>query len=207
MRRTIAYIDGFNLYFGLKSKGWRKYYWLNIQLLIQNLLKSDQRLILTKYFTSLISSPRHDQNKSRRQLTYLEALQTLPDFEIIYGHYLIKRQSCNSCRANWTSHEEKMTDVNIAVELLTDAFQDKFDTAFLISGDSDLSSPIERVRELFPQKRIVIAFPPERESAHLKKLTNAYFTIGRRNIAKSLFPEEIKKKDGFVLKRPKQWQQ
>lgn len=25
--RVIAYIDGFNLYFGLKSKGWKRYYW------------------------------------------------------------------------------------------------------------------------------------------------------------------------------------
>ena len=26
--RVIAYIDGFNLYFGLKAKGWRQFYWL-----------------------------------------------------------------------------------------------------------------------------------------------------------------------------------
>ncbi len=25
--RVISYIDGFNLYFGLKSKGWKKYYY------------------------------------------------------------------------------------------------------------------------------------------------------------------------------------
>jgi len=206
MQRTIAYIDGFNLHFGLKSKGWRKYYWLNIHLLIQNLLKQTQLLIQTKYFTSLISSPRRNPDKGKRQLTYLEALQTQSSFEIIYGHYLIKPQNCNRCQARWTSHEEKMTDVNIAVELLSDAFQDKFDTALLISADSDLSSPIERVSTLFPRKRIVIAFPPGRESAHLKKLASAYFTIGRRNIAKSQFPDKIKKNDGFVLKRPIQWQ-
>ncbi len=29
MDRVIVYIDGFNLYFGLKSKGWRRYFWLN----------------------------------------------------------------------------------------------------------------------------------------------------------------------------------
>ena len=55
MERVIAYIDGFNLYYGLKSSGWRRYYWLNIQRLVQNLLKPNQRLILTKYFTSRIS--------------------------------------------------------------------------------------------------------------------------------------------------------
>ncbi|MBP7766428.1 MAG: hypothetical protein KA113_14680, partial [Syntrophaceae bacterium] len=40
--RVIAYIDGFNLYFGLKSKGWRRYYWLNLQALMRNLIKPYQ---------------------------------------------------------------------------------------------------------------------------------------------------------------------
>jgi hypothetical protein len=32
-QRVIAYIDGFNLYYGLKDKGWRRYYWLNLNSL------------------------------------------------------------------------------------------------------------------------------------------------------------------------------
>jgi hypothetical protein len=43
-----------------------------------------------------------------------------------------------------TTHHEKMTDVNIAVELLTDAFQDSFDVALLISADGDLWSDQSR---------------------------------------------------------------
>ena len=30
LERLAFYIDGFNLYFGLKDKGWRKYYLLNL---------------------------------------------------------------------------------------------------------------------------------------------------------------------------------
>ena len=33
----------------------------------------------------------------------------------------------------YTTQEEKKTDVNIAINLLEDAYQDKFDTAILIS--------------------------------------------------------------------------
>jgi hypothetical protein len=55
-----------------------------------------------------------------------------------------------------------MTDVNIAVELLGDAYQDKFDTALLISADSDLTTPIEKVHLLFPKKRVISVFPPNR---------------------------------------------
>jgi len=36
--RAIAYIDGFNLYYGLKEKHWRYYYWVDLKLLCQNLL-------------------------------------------------------------------------------------------------------------------------------------------------------------------------
>ncbi len=30
--RIITYIDGFNLYFGLREKGWRCFDWLNLKL-------------------------------------------------------------------------------------------------------------------------------------------------------------------------------
>lgn len=205
MQRIIAYIDGFNLYFGLKSKGWQRYYWLNIQLLVQNLLKVDQQLVMTKYFTSHVIPPPKDQGKTKRQITYLEALQTLDNFQIIYGHYLRKLQTCLNCHKSWVNNEEKMTDVNIAVELITDAFHNNFDTALLVSGDSDLTSPLKKVRDVFPKKRVVIAFPPNRESSYLKKFASASFIIGRRNIAKSQFPDKVIKKVGFVLERPINW--
>lgn len=83
MSRVTAYIDGFNLYFGLRAKGWRQYYWLNVQLLALNLLKPDQRLLFTKYFTSRIKDP---PDKQRRQSTFIEALETLNDFRIFMAN-------------------------------------------------------------------------------------------------------------------------
>jgi len=38
MQRVIAYVDGYNLYHGLREKGWKWFYWLNIQAMVQNLL-------------------------------------------------------------------------------------------------------------------------------------------------------------------------
>ena len=52
-----------------------------------------------------------------------------------------------------------MTDVNIATQILIDAYQDNFDMAMLISGDSDLVPPIKAVHELFPKKRVFVTFP------------------------------------------------
>lgn len=205
MERVIVYIDGFNLYFGMKEKRWRRYYWLNVHLLAKNLLKPYQKLIETKYFTSRVSSMPNDPGKAKRQGEYLEALSTVPMCKIFYGHYLGKEIHCNKCGNFWTTHEEKMTDVNISVELMTDVYQDKFDTAFLISGDSDLVGPIKAVRRLFPLKKVVVGFPPCRHSAQLKKVANAIFVISRKKISESILPDQVIKPDGYILRRPDRW--
>ncbi len=132
MNRLIAYVDGFNLYFGLRSRRWRRYYWLDLNRLVQNLLRPDQVLVETKYFTSRISAPVADPQKARQQVAYLEALQTLPGVRIFFGHYLENPICCRRCGATWMSHDEKMTDVNLATELLTDAFDDRFDRRRLL---------------------------------------------------------------------------
>jgi uncharacterized LabA/DUF88 family protein len=202
MERVIAYVDGFNLYFGLKSKGWRRYYWLNIQVLAQNLLKPNQKLLLTKYFTARIAGP---PDKEKRQSTYIEALETLTRFQIFYGKYQLNPRQCSQCGFQDEVPNEKMTDVNIAVEILKDAYQDEFDIALLISADSDLVPPVKAVRELFSSKRVVVASPPGRYSASLANSASNSFVISRRNIAKSLLPEEIEKADGYILRCPPLW--
>ena len=205
MERVIAYVDGFNLYFGLKSKGWQRYYWLDIPRLVGNLLRPNQQLVETKYFTSRVSASASDRDKPKRQNTYLEALQTRPNLSIFFGHYLQQPFTCNRCGATWQKYAEKMTDVNIATELLTDAFQDRFDTAMLISGDSDLTAPIRTVRRVFPEKRVVVAFPPDRQSVELAKAASTSFHIGRAKIADSQLPDQVVKPDGYVLQRPAKW--
>ena len=201
----MVYIDGFNLYFGLRSKGWRRYYWADLRRLAENLLRSEQRLVAVRYFSARISARPGNPNKRKRQATYLEALETLPDFHIHFGHYLAKPQRCNACGATWDTHEEKMTDVNIAVELLGDAQDDAFDMAMILSGDSDLATAVQAVRRRYPAKRVVIAFPPARDSAQLRKVASGWFRIGRKTLKDSQFPDRVAKTDGFVLKRPEEW--
>lgn len=203
--RVIAYVDGFNLYFGMKEKGWKRYYWLNIKTLVQNLLKSDQRLIRVKYFTSRVSSTRMDPQKHKRQNTYLEALMTVKKMEIHYGHYLDNPITCFRCGNRWIDHDEKMTDVNIATHLMLDAFDNKYDTSLLISGDSDLCGTVNAIKHRFKRKRIIVAFPPARYSEALANVANASLTIGRKKIADSQFSKDVSKADGFVLTRPTSW--
>jgi uncharacterized LabA/DUF88 family protein len=202
MQRVAVYVDGFNLYFGLKEARWRRYYWLDVHALALRLLKADQTLSSVRYYTTRISGP---PDKRDRQADYLDALATLPMLRIAYGHYLTKKRRCSSCGATNEVPEEKMTDVNIAVDMLTDAFADRFDTAIVISADSDLSPPIEAIRQRWPQKRVVVAFPPRRASKRLKSEASAWFPLGRKVIADSQFPDQVVRADGFVIRRPPRW--
>ena len=50
--RVVAYIDGFNLYFGLKADRGRKDLWLDLESLIERLLRSGQELRQVWYVSS-----------------------------------------------------------------------------------------------------------------------------------------------------------
>lgn len=201
----MAYIDGFNLYFGLRDRRLKAYYWLDLVALVQSLLKPGQQLEAVHYFTARIRATPGNSNDAKRQSTYLDALLTRNLLHIHYGHYLYKSRRCFRCGSEWEAHEEKMTDVNIATRMIVDAYEDRFDTALLVSADSDLVTPVHEIRRRFPSKRIVAAMPPDRASKNLRKAVDASFQIGEANIRQSQLPERIEATSGFVLERPATW--
>ncbi len=157
------------------------------------------------YFTDRIRDGGGHSQDARRQNTWLDALATFSELTTHFGHYLAKPQKCHQCGATWTKYEEKMTDVNIAAQLLTDGYDDRFDTAIIVSGDSDLTTPVKLVRQRFPRKRVRITFPPNRRSDQLKKAANATFVIGQDKLRKNLMPDAITTPSGYVLHRPNEW--
>jgi len=199
--RVIVYIDGFNLYFGIKEAGYEQCKWLDLHLLASNLLQPNQELIEVKYFTSRVGN---NPDKQKRQSTYIDALET-KNVQIYYGHYQSGSIECKRCGNKWPTYNEKMTDVNIATQLLIDAYQDKFDMAMLISGDSDLVPPIKAIHTLFVQKKVCVAFPPKRHNSSVALNAKGSIMIGRKKLVDSQLPEEITKKDGFILRKPSGW--
>ena len=199
--RVIVYVDGFNLYFGILESGFLNCKWLNISKLVNNLLQINQKLITIKYFTSRVSN---NPEKQKRQTTYIEALESV-GIKIYYGHYQSDATECRHCGNIWPTFHEKMTDVNIATQMMIDAYQDRYDMAMLISGDSDLVPPIKAIHELFKHKRVFVAFPPKRHNASVALVAKGSMMIGRKKLIDSLFDKEVPKKDGFILKKPKEW--
>ena len=205
MQRVAVYIDGLNLYYGIRSKNWRRYHWLNLWRLSENLLRPDQELTLVKYFTAKLSHNEENPEQRENQDVYLQALATLPNLSIQYGYHIPITRVCKQCGATLQTHEEKMTDVNIATELLGDAHSDEFDVAILISADSDLSGPITAIKRKYPDKLIVVAFPPGRMSNKLRQVSHASFTIWRGKIAASQFPDTVINPGGYPVHKPAQW--
>jgi uncharacterized LabA/DUF88 family protein len=199
--RVIAYIDGFNLYFGMKEANFRYYKWLNVKQLVESLLYPNQILAGIKYFTSRVNN---NPDKQKRQSTYIDALESV-GVEIFYGKYQNNTIECNRCGNTWVIDKEKMTDVNIASLLIIDAFNDDYDCAMLISGDSDLIPPVREIHNRFKDKKVFIAFPPKRHNNSMALVAKGSLIIGRKKLADAQFPEEVMSKTGYNLKIPETW--
>jgi uncharacterized LabA/DUF88 family protein len=202
MERVISYIDGFNLYHGVRAMKLSKYKWLDVQALSKSLIVDKQILVHTKYFTARISDP---PDKVERQSTYLDALGSLDDLTIIEGQYEKRDITCPICYACYPNSKEKRTDVNIAVQMVFDGLADLYDVALLISGDSDLVPAVLGIQANMPGKRVVVACPPNRYSNELKQVANVTFGIYERRIKKSMLPDVIRGAKNYPLRRPATW--
>lgn len=85
MERVIGYIDGFNLYHGLKDAYRSRYLWLDLEAMCRSVLQPDQALVGVKYFTARVRRPADTQ---ARQSLYIDALTTASTVQPI-GHALI----------------------------------------------------------------------------------------------------------------------
>jgi uncharacterized LabA/DUF88 family protein len=89
--------------------------------------------------------------------------------------------------------------------LVEDAATQAFDTALVVSADSDLCPAVRAVRRLHPAAKVVAAFPPARRSDDLRREVDASFTIARTKLARSLLPDVVLGPDGASFPRPSSW--
>src|SRR5436853_496574 len=81
------------------------------------------------------------------------------------GHFKQKHRRCHKCGARSIAHEEKETDVNIALHLLNHAYKNSFDCALPISNDSDLAPAVRMLKTEFPSKWVRILTPPNKRTS------------------------------------------
>jgi uncharacterized LabA/DUF88 family protein len=198
----VVYIDGFNLYFGIRELKRRDLYWLDVVALARRIVPPGDRVERVRYFSARIKAP---EEKRERQSDYLDALSTLPSIDIEFGQYRSDRKQCRACGAPWIRHEEKMTDVNIAIRMLADAIEGVGDAITLVSADSDLQPAVREIRRLFPARHVQYAPPPCRNSEELRKIAHARRKIKQRDLERCQLPDPVVGPSGFELQCPSTW--
>ncbi|MDR1071026.1 MAG: NYN domain-containing protein [Rickettsiales bacterium] len=212
-QRVIAYIDGFNLFYSC-LKG-TPYKWLDLVKLCESYLRPDQELVAVKYFTAYISAFNGDLSHVNRQHVYIEALRSISNIDVYLGFFSIKRtkmpkaddffEAGKIVPVEVAKTEEKGTDVNLAVQLVADAFHDRFDYAMLFSNDSDMAHAV-RIAAEDCKRRIGLYI--DRKATSFKALHENVCYVGRltpKILAESQLPDRMILKDGAVIKRPKDW--
>lgn len=212
---TNVYIDGFNLYYGALRKTLFK--WLDLAALCSILLPRRQ-IKRIRYFTARINAWPHDQQAPVRQDVYLRALRTIPNLSIHEGQFKPRPSWMPKSPLVYTNPsdppqlvrvlrtEEKGSDVNLATYLLIDCFDSDFDEAVVISNDSDLSLPIEMVKDKFRKAVGVInPHPKTKISGELIKAASWHFrTINKKVLAKCQFPPTLVDSKG-TFQKPATW--
>jgi uncharacterized LabA/DUF88 family protein len=199
--RIICFVDGFNLYHALLAIGQPHLKWLNLRKLFSNLTRAKSQIITQILFFS--AYPTWKPDSYRRHRLYVAALSSTGVIPVM-GQFKNKPKECKKCHTKWTSHEEKETDVNLALALLDLAYKDQYDHAFVLTRDSDIAPAIHKVKQNFPNKKITILAPYIcRHSTELMQAADAHKTVTLKHISTSLFSGDIYDAGGnLVVKRP-----
>ena len=132
--RVYVFIDAANVFYSQKTLGWRISYEKLMQYFKKECGEKTKCFIYTAY----------DENRQSEQ----KFLDMLDINGCILRTKAIKKIQIS---ANRNKHKGSL-DVELALEMVELA--DKYDTAILVSGDSDFGPPIDRIKK--KSKRIIV---------------------------------------------------
>lgn len=197
MIRSAFFVDGFNLYHAIKRLQEPHLKWLNLRALMGRQISPRSETLAAVYYFSAYADWMPTQ-KSRHE-EYVRALKSV-NVDIVLGQFKAKNRGCLSCGATWVGHEEKETDVNIALYLLNEAYNDTYDRAYIVSRDSDLKPAVSMVSSKFPNKEVFIVAPPHMgHSNDLISIAHGKKKIKKDQLEQCLFNEFVRDASGSVV--------
>ena len=140
-KRVAIYIDGSNFYYKLRESEIFNITYFDYQGLAK-WLAGDRKIISKRYYVGVVRAGEKDkkgQSLRRNQVRLFNHLSSKIQNFIIKRGYLMKNDSV---------YHEKGVDVKIAVDLLVGAYENMYDTAILISSDTDLIPAIQKIKHL-----------------------------------------------------------
>jgi len=202
--RTIAYIDGFNLYHSLSPRtGLSGYKWLDLRKLCELSLPPKHKLIEINYFSTLAH---WDAEKIKRHKHYISALET-KGITFIPGRFQKVRRRCHgSCQEWYKTHVEKKTDVNMAVHLLEDAVNKQYEKALILTADSDIVPAVHALKRVRPELVIEALIPPNLPAKEIRAAVKKASQVKEQQLASSQLDNPVIK-DRKELPCPPAWQE
>jgi len=209
---VAAYVDGFNLYYGMKAAYRRKYLWLDVVELVRRLRPKDQ-IAIVRYFSAVV---KNEPAAAKNQTDYLEALQAQNGASIDVRLGRFKDRTIRPCRRcgkpyscgcprEYKSYEEKETDVALGAMMVADAALGVGDVTLLISADSDLVPAVEAVKLVDPTRPVYLGMPPGNLRPS-KRFTNVgSFYIRESALLAAQLPPAVVDRNGSTYVRPGKW--
>ena len=143
-RRVAIFIDGSNLYHSLEENCGR--YDLNFHAFSKKLAKG--RTVFRTYYYNVLQDPERSPQGYQDQQKFLTALYNTPYLEVRLG----------GAKMRGATTVQKGVDIMIATDLLRFAWEDRYDVAVLVSGDSDFSYAVQTVKDMGKHVEVA-AFP------------------------------------------------
>ncbi|MEK6818557.1 MAG: NYN domain-containing protein, partial [Nanoarchaeota archaeon] len=133
MKRVSMFIDGNNFYYGL-----RKIYGKNRSLKSFNFKKfadlfAERNKIVGIFYYNAQLDKENNLDKYESQKEFFDKLRQIPNFHLVLCR-LLKRNITGTDKHYYIIKED---DINMAVDMVENAYDDKFDVAILVSGDGD----------------------------------------------------------------------
>ena len=140
--RVAIFIDGSNLYHALRSSFRR--YDINFTEFAGKLCGS--RRLFRTYYYNVLQDPIQRPDAHREQQEFLDILRKTPYLEVRLG----------STKIAQGIPVEKGIDIMLATDLLYFAWNDFYDVALLVSGDSDFAFALQAVKNM--GKHVEVAY-------------------------------------------------
>ena len=215
---VVALIDGFNMYGALDArvrgrKPFKQFKWINYWVLMEGFLRDDEELKAVYYFTTYPEKGMHEWRPKRMRHALLVDVQRDLGVQVVMGRFAARTRKClvpiqqGGCRKPFTRHEEKRTDVNIAVRLVSLAYEKAYDTALLVTADSDLVPAVEQAKKCYPAGRILNVAPigRKKDAHHLGKAVDAQIEMKEKHLALARLANRVVLSNGRVVDCPNEW--
>jgi len=161
--RVAIFIDGSNLYHGLRSSFGHH----NISFSeFANKLCGGRRLFRTYYY-NVLQDPTQKPDGYREQQEFLDTLRKTPYLEIRLG----------GTKVSQGIPVEKGIDIMLATDLLYFAWNDFYDVAVLVSGDADFAYALQAVKNM--GKHVEVAYFETGGSKDLLSVADNRYLLNR----------------------------